>query len=89
MPFQGLKISKYVEFLTCLSSEYFTSSVLPSLTSTAGKLHTFPWLTYYIYHWARLNMTISYFFMPSIPQMRTFSQMILTITQEGSNGQRD
>ena len=34
-PFWDLKISKYVEYLTCVSSEYFISSVLPSLTSTA------------------------------------------------------
>jgi hypothetical protein len=34
-PFWDLKISKYVEYLTCVSSKYFTSSVLPSLTNTA------------------------------------------------------
>jgi hypothetical protein len=32
-PFWDLKISEYVEHLT---SEYFTTCVLPSLTSTAG-----------------------------------------------------
>jgi hypothetical protein len=34
-PFWDLKISKYSN--TRVSSEYFTSSVLPSLTSTAGR----------------------------------------------------
>ena len=36
-PFWDLEISKYVEYLTLVSSEYFTSCVLPSLTSTAGQ----------------------------------------------------
>jgi hypothetical protein len=33
----GLEISKYVEYLTRISSKYFTSSVLPSLISTADR----------------------------------------------------
>ena len=41
-PFRDLKISEYVEYLTCISSEYFTSCMLPYLTSTAG---VFSWLT--------------------------------------------
>ena len=32
-----LKIGKYVEYLMHVSSEYFTSSVLPCLTSTDGR----------------------------------------------------
>ena len=35
-PFWDLKIGKYVEYLTCVSSEYSTCSVLPSLTNTTG-----------------------------------------------------
>jgi hypothetical protein len=37
-PFWDLNISKYVEYLTCISSKYFVSSasVLPSLVITAG-----------------------------------------------------
>ncbi len=34
--FLGLEISKYVEYLTRVSSEYLISCVLPSLTSTTG-----------------------------------------------------
>jgi hypothetical protein len=40
-PFWDLKISKYVEYLARISSEYFTSCVLPSLTSTA---YVIPWI---------------------------------------------
>jgi hypothetical protein len=36
-PFWDLKISKYVEYLTLVSSEYLVSCVLPSLTSTASQ----------------------------------------------------
>ena len=35
-PFWDLKISKYVEYLTCVSSEYITSWALLSLRSTVG-----------------------------------------------------
>ncbi len=43
-PFWDLKISRYVEYLTCASSDYFTSSVFPSLTSTAGRTScVLPW----------------------------------------------
>ena len=44
-PFQDLKISKYVECLTRVSSEYLISRVLLSLTSVA---HQISWLTMYI-----------------------------------------
>jgi hypothetical protein len=49
-PFRDLKISKYVEYLTSTSREYFISSVLPSLTSTAGRIsrvlldYVIPWI---------------------------------------------
>ena len=36
-PFRDLKFSEYVEYLTRVSSEYLTSSVLPSLTSSDGQ----------------------------------------------------
>ena len=36
-PFWDLKISKYVEYLTRVSSKYLTSSVLPSLTSSDSR----------------------------------------------------
>ena len=35
-PFWDLKISKYVEYLTRVSSEYITSRALLSLRSTVG-----------------------------------------------------
>ena len=35
-PFCDLKFSEYVEYLARVSSEYLTSSVLPSLTSSDG-----------------------------------------------------
>ena len=35
-PLWDLKISKYIEYLTCVSSEYITSWVLLSLRSTVG-----------------------------------------------------
>ncbi len=35
-PFWDLKFGEYVEYLTCVSNEYLTSSVLPSLTSSDG-----------------------------------------------------
>ena len=35
-PFWDLKISKYVEYLTRVSSEYITGSALLSLRSTVG-----------------------------------------------------
>jgi hypothetical protein len=44
------KIGTYVEYLTRISSEYFTSTVLPSLTSTAGRTsrvflaYVIPWI---------------------------------------------
>ena len=34
--FWDLKFSEYVEYLACVSSDYLTSSVLPSLTSSNG-----------------------------------------------------
>ena len=36
-PFCNLKFSEYVEYLVRVSSEYLTSSVLPSLTSSDGQ----------------------------------------------------
>ena len=36
-PFRDLKFSEYVEYLTRVSSEYLTSSVLPSPTSSDGR----------------------------------------------------
>ena len=64
-PFWGLKIHKYVEYLTHISSEYIISSVLPSLTSTARRTsrvfldYVIPWinkasLALYIAHIAQL-----------------------------------
>ena len=49
-PFCDLEISKYVEYLMCLSSEYHTSSVLPSVTSITGQTchviltYVIPWI---------------------------------------------
>ena len=49
-PFWGLKIGKYVEYLTCVSSEYIINRALLSLKSTAGSLYVFflayvmPWI---------------------------------------------
>ena len=46
----NLKISKYVEYLMCVSSEYITSRVLLSLRSTAGRTsrvflaYVMPWI---------------------------------------------
>ena len=36
-PFWDLKFSEYVEYLARVSSEYLTSSVSPSLTSSDGR----------------------------------------------------
>ena len=49
-PFCDSKYSEYVEYLVRVSSEYLTSSVLPSLTSSDGRtLHVLladviPWI---------------------------------------------
>jgi hypothetical protein len=37
-PFWDLEISMYVEYLTLVSIEYILSCMLPSLTSTAGRI---------------------------------------------------
>jgi hypothetical protein len=37
-PFWDLKIGKYVEYLTYISSEYIISCVLLSLTSMTGRI---------------------------------------------------
>ena len=36
-PFCDSKFSEYVEYLACVSNEYLTSSLLPSLTSSDGR----------------------------------------------------
>ena len=41
-PFWDLKVSKYVEYLTCVSSEYLISCVLLSLTRMAGQTSRVP-----------------------------------------------
>ena len=51
-PFWDLKFGEYVEYLACVSSEYLTSSVLPSLMSSDGQtsrilladVHVIPWI---------------------------------------------
>ena len=55
-PFCDSKFSEYVEYFAHVSSEYLTSSVLPSLTSSDGRTSishvlladVIPWIYIYI-----------------------------------------
>ena len=59
-PFWDLKTSKYVQNLTCASSEYLASCVLSSLTSTAGQISCV-FLVYIIWHpWINIASLVLY-----------------------------